>query len=129
MKLRGLIFSVAVVAGIVSLNGCATYNCKNFPKGSCENMSQIYDKTGTGFEDYREGKGEQAKHGKSKKSVDSIVIANTVKGINELQAGDPVLTKPQVLRAWIRPWEDKEKDLNYSFVYIRVRDSQWTVLQ
>lgn len=131
MKLRAIVL-IATIAGVVtSLNGCATYRCKNFPKGSCQNMSQIYDNTGPGFEDYREGTGKEAKYDSQQdaKKGGSIVISNTVKGINELQAGDPVLTKPQVLRAWIKPWEDKEKDLNYSFVYIRIKDSEWTVLQ
>lgn len=130
MNLRVIVLTVAAVGLVSSLSGCATYRCKNFPKGSCQNMSQIYDGTGAGFEDYREGKGKETKYASGNgKQGGAVVIGNTVKGINELQAGDPVLTKPQVLRAWIKPWEDKEKDLNYSFVYIRVKDSEWTVLQ
>ena len=129
MKLRALIIVAAVAGMLAGLTGCTNYSCKNFPKGTCQNMSQVYDDTGKNFQDYRQGTGKQAKYDKKKAGINTVVVSNTVKGINELSAGDPVLTKPQVLRAWIKPWEDKEKDLNYSFVYIRVKDSEWTVLQ
>lgn len=137
MKLRTLFITLSLAAtagGLVSLQGCATYHCTKFPQGSCRNMSQIYDDTGKGFSDYREGTGDEKKDDEKKgddsgKGSGRVVISNTVKGINELQPGDPVLTKPQTLRVWIKPWEDKDKDLNFSFVYIRVKDSTWTVLQ
>lgn len=123
---------LAFAALAVSLAGCTpAYHCNKFPTGSCKNMSQVYSSTGAGFRDYREeGAQEGGDHdGKSKKDRPAIVVGNTVKGLNEVQPGDPVLTKPQVLRVWVKPWEDKERDLNYSFIYVRVKDSEWTALQ
>lgn len=32
-------------------------------------------------------------------------------------------------RLWVKPWEDKDRDLNYSYIYVRVKDSEWTALQ
>ena len=132
MLARALILAVVGMAVVVPLSGCAPkYRCNNFPLGSCRNMSQIYDDTGSGFKDYREqgSSEEDSKKAKGKKKESQVVIGNTVKGINELQPGDPVLTKPEVLRVWVKPWEDKEKDLNYSFIYIRTKESTWTVLE
>lgn len=127
---RLVVFAVLGAA----LAGCAPkYSCSKFPTGSCRNMSQTYDATGSGFRDYREdgydGSGAKRKDGEARKDRPAIVVGNTVKGLNEVQPGDPVLTKPQVLRVWIKPWEDKDRDLNYSFIYVRVKDSEWTALK
>ncbi len=44
--------------------------------------------------------------------------------------GDPVLTNPRKLRILFFPWEDKEKDLNAGgYVYIRLGDPEWLILQ
>lgn len=114
----------------IAVAGCAPkYSCSNFPTGSCKNMSQVYGATGEGFVDYRDGQPTSESARKGKASGQSVVIGETAKALNDLQPGDPVLTKPKVLRAWIAPWEDKDSDLNYSYVYIRVKESEWTVLR
>lgn len=111
------------------LVGCSPkYHCSKFPTGSCKNMSQVYGDTGSGFRDYRENQTDE-KHGGGKKTAKQVVVSNAVKGVNELQPGDPVLTKPQVLRVWVKPWEDKDKDLNYSYIYLRTKEAEWTVLK
>lgn len=126
---RVLVFAAL---GLV-LAGCSPkYSCSKFPTATCRNMSQTYDATGSGFHDYREdgyAGGEGKRDGEARKDRPAIVVGNTVKGLNEIAPGDPVLTKPQVLRVWIKPWEDKDRDLNYSFIYVRVKDSEWTALQ
>lgn len=91
-------------------------------------MSKVYAETGNGFKDYREDQLTEKKD-KTRKENSVVVIGSTVKGLNELQPGDPVLTKPQVLRVWVKPWEDKDRDLNYSYIYVRTKDSEWTALQ
>lgn len=125
-----LIRILLILATLVALAGCAPkYRCNNFPQGSCRNMTQVYEDTGNGFRDYREEGAEGKSSKQQPKKESQIVVSNTVKGLNELQPGDPVLTKPKVLRVWVKPWEDKERDLNYSYLYIRVKDSTWTVLE
>lgn len=111
--------------------GCsAKYNCTKFPTGKCENMSAIYERTGGQFQDYREPSYLPVEGGKrGAKSGKTVTIGNPVNKLNELQPGDAVLTTPQVMRVWFRPWPDKDGDLNYSFTYIKVKDSEWTVLK
>lgn len=112
----------------LALAGCApSYHCDKFPTGSCKNMSQVYSATGAGFHDYREAGTANSKD--RRKAAPAIVIGPAVKGLNELQPGDPVLTRPQALRVWVRPWQDKDRDLNYSYIYVRTKDSEWTALQ
>lgn len=123
---------IAFAAIAAALAGCTPkYTCAKFPTGNCKNMSQVYSNTGAGFQDYREAgyDGRGAKDREAHKDRPAIVVGNTVKSLNETQPGDPVLTKPQVIRVWVKPWEDKDRDLNYSYIYVRVKDSEWTALQ
>lgn len=121
--------AVALVVLSAGLAGCAPkYSCKNFPTGSCKNMSQVYDATGEGFSDYRE---KPLTDGADKKQGVGapIVIGETVASLNALQPGDHIMTRPQHLKILFTPWEDRDRDLNYSYVFIRVRDAEWTVLK
>jgi hypothetical protein len=126
MLRRLLILSCVTMA----LQGCAThYHCDKFPEGSCENMSQIYEKTGNSWQDYRdhpEAEDKDVDHGS--KHV-PVVIDQTITSANQMVPGDPVLTNPQTLRVMVFPWKDKGKDLNYSYVWMIVRDPEWTQLQ
>ncbi len=105
--------------------GCTTYHCKNFPQGSCQNMTEVYNETGNGYSDYRYGSDKKGK--KTKGPV--VKVASTYSGVNAIAPGDPVLTKPVSMRVWVAPWQDTEKDLNFSYVYIRVKDAEWSVLK
>lgn len=109
------------------LPSCAVhYRCKNIPNDSgCRNMSEVYDRTGDGFVDER---GIDKKNRKSKKTI-GIDIKPSHNAINAVISGEPVLTKAEGLRIWIAPWSDKNNDLNFSYVYIRTKDAEWTVLK
>lgn len=120
---------VAFAISVAALSGCSTkYHCNKFPTGNCENMGQVYDRTGGGFKDYRDT-GHIPVEGQRRNGGKTVIIGNPVNKLNELQPGDAVLTTPQVMRVWFKPWPDKDGDLNYSFTYIKVRESEWTVLK
>lgn len=87
-------------------------------------MSQNYRDSGDGFVDSRG----EAGSGK-KDSGKTVVISQAQNALNAVIVGEPVLTKAQGIRIWIAPWEDKDRDLNYSWVYIRTKDSEWKILK
>jgi conjugal transfer pilus assembly protein TraV len=111
----------------ISLASCTVkYRCQGVPNDAgCRNMSEVYDRTGESFVDSR-GKSE-----KSKKNIKStgVNIKTSRNAINAVIAGEPVLTKAEGLRIWIAPWSDKNKDLHFSYVYIRTKDAEWTLLK
>lgn len=121
--------TIAMLLIVMALESCSgKYHCDKFPVGTCKNMSQVYDATGRQFADYRDGK----ISGSSKPTTNdgpSILIGETINSLNVLRPGDPLLTRPKVLKVWIKPWEDKDHDLNYSYIIIRVGDSEWTAVK
>lgn len=43
-------------------------------------------------------------------------------------SGDPLLTKPKILRVWIAPWEDTEGDLHdQSYIYVVANQGRWAI--
>lgn len=118
---------LVVALGVALMSGCSVkYRCGGaVPAMSCKNMSQTYRETGDNFVDMRDQPEDVGK----KSSGRVVVVSQAQNALNAVIAGEPVLTKPQGLRIWIAPWEDKDHDLNYSWVYIRTKDSQWTILK
>lgn len=103
--------------------GCTTpYSCGQFPQTGCQPVSEVYRRTTDNFHDYRSELNQDEKAQKIEKTV-SVVPGEPVL---TYRAGDPILTKPQVMRILLNAWEDKSGDLNAGgFVYIRVKDSEW----
>lgn len=105
------------------------YRCQEIPNDSgCRNMSEVYDRTGDAFLDDR-GQNKKAKKVKHDSMATGIQIKPSRNAINAVIAGEPVLTKAEGLRIWIAPWSDKNKDLHFSYVYIRTKDAEWTLLK
>jgi len=107
------------------LVGCATnYNCGQFPESGCQPVSEVYERTNNGFHDYRRTLYDD--------EIEKDGYANRPIELNQTQhaavSGDPILTRPVVMRVLFNSWKDKNGDLNAGgFVYVRVRDSQWLI--
>jgi len=122
----------------VLLNGCASFSCGQFPRTGCQPVSHVYERTNSGFEDYRtvtesdlEGQNEgrvAGRRGGARALTGPVRTAGAVNAITGINPGDPLLTQPQVLRIKVLPWEDAQRDLNAGgYVFIRVRESQWRI--
>jgi len=113
------------------LGGCATnYTCGQFPQSGCQPVSTVYDRTNDGFHDYRRTLYDEEKKGKGKRKDSDldVYVGQAHRTLNYATPGDPILTKPVILRILFNSWEDKDKDLNAGgFVYVRLRDSEWVV--
>lgn len=115
------------------ISGCsARYSCGQFPESGCQPVSTVYNKTNEGYHDYRKNlyskKRTSGKY-RYKDDEDRLVrIGRAHKAINYKSPGDPILTKPVIMRILVSSWVDKQKDLNTGgFVYIKLRDSKWVI--
>ena len=112
------------------MSGCATnYSCGKFPESGCRPVSAVYDRTNDGYHDYRRTLYDEEKsEGSSGDGDIHVHVGQAYRTLNYNTPGDPLLTKPVVLRILFNAWEDKEKDLNAGgFVYVRLRGSEWVI--
>ena len=105
--------------------GCANdYSCNQYPDSGCQPVSSVYGKTNHGFNDYRKNLFDESEEKKS--DSENITVAPSFKAINHVVAGDPILSKPIVLRVFINDYIDKSGDLNAaSYVYMRLNKGTW----
>jgi Type IV conjugative transfer system lipoprotein (TraV) len=121
---------VVVVVLVLLTSGCVKdeFGCAQFPETGCRPVSDVYEETNNGLVDYRKGLNRNESDGKTGVSSFGVVVSPSGKALNYSVSGDPILTKPRVIRVLFNSWEDKEKDLNAGgFIYIRLRDSQWVL--
>lgn len=122
------------------LMGCSSkYSCGMFPQTGCKPVSRVFAENNKGLSDYRSGLSDA--NAKSdggitdgKSSVPAKDININIASVNSIlepvKSGTPLLSKPLVMRIYLTPWEDKDRDLNMgSFVYVRVRDAEWQLPQ
>lgn len=126
--MRKLVIAVmlpAILTGCAStlsgLDGETKYACKA-PEGvSCASLSGVYaNAVANNLPALRkEGKGE-AQAAPPAKSGEIIGRAPS--------SGDPIRTRPKVLRLWIAPWEDSEGDLHdQSYIYVVADPGRWVI--
>jgi len=124
---------VMILSGCLMVAGCSgnpEYSCGQFPESGCQPVSDVYDRTNSGFHDYRKNmfKPDPAQGESSIAQSGHIEIAQAHRSLNWASPGDPVLTKPETMRVFVSPWVDKDRDLNAGgFIYIRLRDGQWQI--
>ncbi len=153
MKLRihptavcGIPFSVALLAGcssITGLDGASQYACKA-PEGvKCDSVTGNYynalqnnlpaQRKPTGTPNPASLSGPQsasAVRGPSRAGASSIptAIGAAVPAEGSAYAAAPLRAGPRVLRLWIKPWEDADRDLNgESLVYVQIDNGRWLV--
>lgn len=121
---------VFVMVLFAALSGCATkYSCGQFPSSGCQPVSTVYERTDNGLKDYRKSLFDKKENKKGRNKSDAnVAIGRAHQAINYASPGDPILTKPVVMRILFNSWVDSEKDLNAGgFVYVRLRDSEWVL--
>jgi len=121
---------------IILLPGCATFNdeytCGAIPEAGCTPVSEVYDKTSGNVYDYRKdlNKTNQKDNNKEEIKTPVINISSAHRVMNYVNPGDPILTKPVVMRVLYRSFENDQKDLDAGgYTYLRMRDSEWVTQQ
>lgn len=121
MKSKSLLALCAVSTLFVGCSvfnpgGSGDYSCPGMPKGVvCKTPRQVYDMT-----DSDTGK----KRGKGG-SAPTYVFATQPRGPDDLNPV-PVLEQAKVMRIWIAPWVDANKDLHWpGMIFTQVQSRQW----
>lgn len=122
---------VLIISAIVSLtSGCAIfddqYTCDEIPEAGCTPVSEVYDNTSGHVYDYRKDLNKSDDEKESKVPV--IKVSSAHRALNYANPGDPILTKPVVMRVLYRSFENDQKDLDAGgYTYLRMRDSEWVI--
>lgn len=131
MFLRPML-TLATVSGLLMLNtGCATkYGCSGMPDGArCTPTTEIYEQTHHGQLPTPSGDGagsnDTTQGTRSTRQTDSSVMPPyLVPYLATAQV--PIRTPAQVMRIWIAPYEDRNRDLHVpGLVYTDIEERKW----
>jgi type IV conjugative transfer system lipoprotein TraV len=123
--------AMGVAILLIGLAGCAdNFSCQAYPRNGCRPISAVNANVDGGLTDYRAGlyanENAESTSSESTEADSAVPVAQANRALNYAHPGDPVLSKPQVLRILVSSWEDEDKDLNAGgYIYVRVRDSEW----
>lgn len=115
------------VGALALLSGCSVfstkYNCGAIPRAGCVPVAKVYEQTHTKNE-YR---GVDQKVNGSEKPVTGAAKTNATT-VDSTTPGDPLLSKPKVMRVLYSSFENTEGDLDAGgYVYLRMQESKWLV--
>lgn len=121
-----------VLIGISLISGCATftdeYTCGEIPEAGCTPVSEVYNKTSGNVYDYRKDLNKSTDEGEKEVKAPIINVSSAHRAMNYVSPGDPILTKPVVMRVLYRSFENDQKDLDAGgYTYLRMRDSEWVI--
>jgi conjugal transfer pilus assembly protein TraV len=136
----------ALLAGcssITGLDGSSQYACKA-PEGvKCDSVSGNYDNAlRNNLPGQRRPAGPTGPHGQPVPQGSSTVpgtvrpgpasiptaALSAVPAEGSVHLATPLRAGPRVLRLWIKPWEDADRDLNgESLVYVQIDNGRWLV--
>ena len=107
--------------------GSSDFDCPGMSKGIvCKNPREVYDKTNGDLdtEAVHYNSPNEAK-GKDTALVAPVDIAYQPSS-NDLTQPEPLVTQTRVLRVWVAPWVDKNKDLHWpGLMFTKIQTSQW----
>jgi len=118
---------VGCASTMSGLDGETKFACKA-PEGvSCASLSGVYANAVANNLPSLRKEGKEGKEGKGEASLG--VPGKPVEIMGQApSSGDPVRTKPKILRLWIAPWEDSEGDLHdQSYVYVVTDPGRWVI--
>lgn len=131
-----------VITSVMLLGGCASgateFTCGEFPQGKCQPVSSSYEASNGDLEDYdyRESIEEEATKVpratlKAKAGTSNpVVTVNSINtSLNHAVSGDPIYSKPVVLRILFNDWEDENGNLHSrNYIYQVVKESKWLIV-
>lgn len=144
MKSKGLLLVALLLA---MLSGCASYSC-GAPQGtSCRSVADVYDARELGSLPhqqvnqpvgntsvatvpardpmYLDGWQDDTKYPVHQAAVPMLLHDGLKPRLISVEPGDALLSRPKVLRVWIRPWEDKDDLHDEQYVYLRLDRGSW----
>lgn len=121
---------ISFLSVVVMLGGCSTlssqYNCNAIVRSGCSPVAKVYEATHSKHE-YRD---QSKKSGPLSQGSTRALPRQTTQTIATITPGDPLLTKPTVMRVLYNSFESTEGDLDSGgYVYLKMKESSWLVDQ
>lgn len=124
-------------SSLSGLDGTSSYACKA-PEGvKCDSVSgTYYNAIQNNLPSQRRGSSGRSDTPAAERSMPARSVPTMVSTSATSTQGDegaayvaaPLRSAPKVLRLWIKPWEDADRDLNgESLVYVQVDTGRWLV--
>lgn len=115
---------------VIIATGCSSnYTCSEYPEAGCQPVSTVYERTNGGYNDYREtlfDKNIDEERNPKNESTRSVQVGEAYRTLNYAVPGDPILTKPEVMRVFINSFVDEDGDWHSGgYVYIKLREAEW----
>ena len=136
LAIVGACVSLTACSSISGLDGTSSYSCKAPPGVKCDSVSGTYYNALQNNLPSQRKSLPQAPSGVPNSAApagqDATVSTSIGSTVPPRVGGgnQPALLRaaPRVMRLWIKPWEDSDRDLNgESTVYVRIDDGRWLV--
>lgn len=121
-------------ANVTGLDAKSSYSCQAPAGVQCQSMSGVYENSiRNNLPSQRPG---EPAGGRATEAVPMYPQSapggprylTTSLGAGAVAPGTPLRTGPKVLRLWIKPWEDSDRDLHgESLIYVQVDNGRWMV--
>ena len=138
-----LIFAIHVpltygCASLSGLDGTSSYGCKAPDGIKCDSVSGTYynamqnnlpaQRRSSSSEWSRTTSSASAPPGIAQRVRTASTAPSLPPGDRAAYDATPLRASPRVLRLWIKPWEDTDRDLNgESLVYVQIDNGRWLV--
>ena len=126
---------LAGCANITGLDASSNYACQAPPGVQCESVSGTYaNALRNNLPSQRPPRAPSAAPMTGPPAASAATRATSVPaalapgGIDGTTAVQPIRSQPRLLRLWIKPWEDADRDLHdQGYVYVQVDSGRWLV--
>ena len=119
----------ALLGGCSSMlnpGGSSDFDCPGMPKGIvCKNPREVYSKTNGDLDSEVVHYNAPNEEKPTTTGSPAPAVAYQPSG-NDLTQPEPLVTQTRVLRVWLAPWVDKNKDLHWpGLMFTKIQTSQW----
>lgn len=122
--MRTIVFAFAV---LLLLSGCAaSYSCGTPVGISCRSLSDVYEAREAGNLPHQRGQVDIASETSQSDTGAAEPASVPVRPqIISVEPGNPLLSRPNVLRVWINRYESDGDLHDEQFVYLRLDEGRW----
>jgi len=119
---------VLVLLGAAGCAGGPKYAC-GVPDGvGCRSVTEIYEASVAGTLSRARPPAADGDEEETAESPRGEALGPPARApiVATVQPGDPVLTRPRVIRVWVARWEDRAGDLHdETYLYLRLDNGTW----
>lgn len=130
-KLSTLLLMALMVSGCAtSISSSLSSSCGKPGNFKCPSLAEVYDAREAGALEHQQ-KDKKSKEGKksSSKKSNKEIENNSKPVVSNIEPGNPLLSRPNVLRVWINRYESDGDLHDEQFVYLRLDQGHWLLIE